>query len=627
MGPPRPCYDCEHPQIKSSACDHHLIPGQKIIRLSCKMAGSLRAPVIWSTAIDLQTTGFGHTSHPCYYELGLSGPCDSSLNTYTLKCFRVGFFAQRRMMHRRENPVRGTGKEIQCFRHASSACPDRLEGIRDLFVDGMIVVMQEIYLCPCLPRRQATPVPIAANKLCEGRPERTPDLDAEVAVRRSGNGNYVFEVNSTGVTQEMLQGIRSTIRLQSTSEAMRDSRSHFVITVQSSQYINPGEELHLAVQKAWDVLKGKSNLGYRDLCSVASLIGRACRANQLTKLNPIFPLPRGQEYYPNLSRFDPWPMKQQRELQLMPSKQPADNSEAVPVSVMTADMSSELIGIRPTRPGPALSERRFNAREPSDNDDDGLELSIGLYQNRTVDIAGQGKAGEETFDRQSGADASCADVGKAEQVLGMSNECSVERTKKQAQQERQEAESEVAGAEAVKQQAREELRIASAEKAYAEHARELTKRQMELAEAELASAKRIREQAQAELSRAELLREHATRRIDATCLEITCQSCRRLFHCRFPTLDTANCNKASETTFNVSRQIMTRPPSGIHSNNESDDSIYPQIIGSRVVITSAMSTAPISVLVDSNHNHDQTLPLNQTMSASVNSETTSTTKP
>eukprot|EP01018_Ginkgo_biloba_P003447 Gb_07485 [translate_table: standard] len=313
-------------------------------------------------------------------------------------------------------------------------------------------------------------------------------------------------------------------------------------------------------------------------------------------------------------------MERQRELQLMPSNQPADNSEAVPVSVMTAHLSAELIGMQPTRTRrrPALNERRFNGHEPSDSDDDGLELSIGLYQNRTVDIVGEGKAAEETADRQSRANASCA-VGQAEQGLGMINECSVERTKKQAQQERQEAESEVAGAEAVKQLAREELRIASAEKAYAEHARELAKRQMELAEAEFASAKRIREQAQSELSRAELLREQATRRIDATCLEITCQSCRHRFHCRLPTtpiLEVADCNTAPETTFNVSR-----PASGIHGY-ESADSMYLQplqFIGGR---------APMNTIPDVVTHQDQPLPFNPSRSACVRShETIATTKP
>lgn len=106
--------------------------------------------------------------------------------------------------------------------------------------------------------------------------------------------------------------------------------------------------------------------------------------------------------------------------------------------------------------------------------------------------------------------------------------------KEQAQQERDEAKSHMAGVELLKHQAREQLRQATAEKAYAEHARDLAKKQIELAEAEFAAARRIQEQAQAQLAKAQLLKEQATRRIDETRLEITCQACRQQFLCHIP---------------------------------------------------------------------------------------------
>lgn len=76
---------------------------------------------------------------------------------------------------------------------------------------------------------------------------------------------------------------------------------------------------------------------------------------------------------------------------------------------------------------------------------------------------------------------------------------------------------------------KEQLRIATAEKAYAEEARQTARRQMEAAEHEFANAKRIRQTAQAELQKAQALRDHATRKINASMLEITCRSCRSKF--------------------------------------------------------------------------------------------------
>ncbi|KAK9074457.1 hypothetical protein SSX86_007055 [Deinandra increscens subsp. villosa] len=75
----------------------------------------------------------------------------------------------------------------------------------------------------------------------------------------------------------------------------------------------------------------------------------------------------------------------------------------------------------------------------------------------------------------------------------------------------------------------EKMKVAIAEKEFAEEARLHAKKQIETAEFEFANAKRIRKQAQAELERATNLREHATKRISSTMLEITCHSCKQRF--------------------------------------------------------------------------------------------------
>ncbi|KAF6168609.1 hypothetical protein GIB67_005221 [Kingdonia uniflora] len=81
----------------------------------------------------------------------------------------------------------------------------------------------------------------------------------------------------------------------------------------------------------------------------------------------------------------------------------------------------------------------------------------------------------------------------------------------------------------LKEEAQEQLRLAMAEKAFAEEARQQAKRQIELAEQEFANAKRIRQQAQAELDKAHILKEHATKQINSTILQITCHACKQHF--------------------------------------------------------------------------------------------------
>ncbi|KAK9278215.1 hypothetical protein L1049_027776 [Liquidambar formosana] len=83
--------------------------------------------------------------------------------------------------------------------------------------------------------------------------------------------------------------------------------------------------------------------------------------------------------------------------------------------------------------------------------------------------------------------------------------------------------------EALKWQAAEQIRLAAMEKAYAERVRELTRREMELAQSEFSRARHMWERAREEVEKAERMKERATRRIDSTCMEITCQSCRQRF--------------------------------------------------------------------------------------------------
>ncbi|RZC60687.1 hypothetical protein C5167_022439 [Papaver somniferum] len=83
--------------------------------------------------------------------------------------------------------------------------------------------------------------------------------------------------------------------------------------------------------------------------------------------------------------------------------------------------------------------------------------------------------------------------------------------------------------DALKWQTAEQIRLAKLEMAYAERVRELTRREMELAQSEFARARHIWQIAREDVEKAERLKERATRRVDSTCMEITCQSCRRRF--------------------------------------------------------------------------------------------------
>ncbi|KAJ8646868.1 hypothetical protein MRB53_008616 [Persea americana] len=87
----------------------------------------------------------------------------------------------------------------------------------------------------------------------------------------------------------------------------------------------------------------------------------------------------------------------------------------------------------------------------------------------------------------------------------------------------------------LKEQAHEQLRLAISEKALADNARQEARRQIELAEQEFANAKRIRLQAQVELDKARILKDHATKQMNATLMQITCLACKQQFQPTTPT--------------------------------------------------------------------------------------------
>ncbi|XP_010917524.1 uncharacterized protein [Elaeis guineensis] len=93
----------------------------------------------------------------------------------------------------------------------------------------------------------------------------------------------------------------------------------------------------------------------------------------------------------------------------------------------------------------------------------------------------------------------------------------------------EEAKSNMRNAQALKQQTAEQIRLAAVEKAYAERVRELTRRELELAEKEFARARLVWERAREEVEKVERMKEMATRRINSTCMEITCQACQQRF--------------------------------------------------------------------------------------------------
>lgn len=81
----------------------------------------------------------------------------------------------------------------------------------------------------------------------------------------------------------------------------------------------------------------------------------------------------------------------------------------------------------------------------------------------------------------------------------------------------------------LKWQESDQNQIGSIERQYVEHVREMTQREMQLAQSELSCARHMWERAQEEVEKVENMRAKATRWIDSTCMEITCQSCNKVF--------------------------------------------------------------------------------------------------
>ncbi|KAF5806992.1 putative Zinc finger protein SHOOT GRAVITROPISM 5 [Helianthus annuus] len=84
------------------------------------------------------------------------------------------------------------------------------------------------------------------------------------------------------------------------------------------------------------------------------------------------------------------------------------------------------------------------------------------------------------------------------------------------------------GTETRKWRGTDQIRIAAMESAYAKRVMEMTQREMEMAQSEFARARHIWERVREEVERVEKMKERATRRVES-CMEITCQACRRKF--------------------------------------------------------------------------------------------------
>lgn len=82
--------------------------------------------------------------------------------------------------------------------------------------------------------------------------------------------------------------------------------------------------------------------------------------------------------------------------------------------------------------------------------------------------------------------------------------------------------------ETVKWRVAEQIHSAAMEKAYAERVKEMTRREIEMAQSEFARARHMWERAREEVERVEKMKERATRQFDS-CMEITCQACRKKF--------------------------------------------------------------------------------------------------
>ncbi|KAJ7970221.1 Zinc finger protein SHOOT GRAVITROPISM 5 [Quillaja saponaria] len=138
-----------------------------------------------------------------------------------------------------------------------------------------------------------------------------------------------------------------------------------------------------------------------------------------------------------------------------------------------------------------------------------LELQLSTSLSNPIDLSGSPKR-EETYSTQLQLSIGSSEYSEKNE----SNSC-----------------EKPAGVAALRlqEQAREDLRIAMAERVYAEEARQQAKKQIELAEQEFSNARRIRQQAQAEVDKAYALKQHATKQINSSILQITCHACKQQF--------------------------------------------------------------------------------------------------
>ncbi|KAK9080551.1 hypothetical protein SSX86_000309 [Deinandra increscens subsp. villosa] len=84
------------------------------------------------------------------------------------------------------------------------------------------------------------------------------------------------------------------------------------------------------------------------------------------------------------------------------------------------------------------------------------------------------------------------------------------------------------GTEARKWRSSDQIRIVAMEIAYAKRLAEMTRQEMQMAQSEFAYARLMWERAHEEVERVEKMKERATHHGES-CLEITCQACRRKF--------------------------------------------------------------------------------------------------
>ncbi|KAI3455125.1 hypothetical protein Pfo_011788 [Paulownia fortunei] len=168
-----------------------------------------------------------------------------------------------------------------------------------------------------------------------------------------------------------------------------------------------------------------------------------------------------------------------------------------------------------------------NSRPPN------LELQLLTKASSSIDISGNSTKLDKDHSTQLQLSIGSSEIGEKTEADNGNISCrnAVNRCSPRGSSTTSEKRSVAAADPAVtlKEQALEQLRIAMAEKAYAEEARHQAKRQIELAEQEFANAKRIRQQAQAELEKAQALKEHATKQMNSTILQITCHSCKHKF--------------------------------------------------------------------------------------------------